>query len=64
MLKRSGSIDDQIRILDLRMYFQENGITTQKGTFTDFPYAGGAPNPAFVLPAPRIFYGIRWQFFD
>lgn len=54
----------QIRILDVRIYFQENGITTQKGTLTDFPYVNGKPNPAFVVPAPRIFYGIRWQFFD
>ncbi len=54
----------QIRILDVRIYFQENGITTRKGTLTDFPYLNGLPNPALVVPAPRIFYGIRWQFFD
>ncbi len=54
----------QIRILDLRMYFQESGITSKRGTVTDFPYVSGQPNPVFVIPAPRIFYGIRWQFFD
>ncbi len=54
----------QIRILDLRMYFQETGITSKNATATDFPYLDGKPNPAFVLPTPRIFYGIRWQFFD
>ncbi|HEX9107210.1 MAG TPA: Plug domain-containing protein, partial [Longimicrobiales bacterium] len=49
----------QIRVLDLRMFFQESAFTTQKGTLTDFPASFGR-----IIPAPRIFYGIRWQFFN
>lgn len=47
----------QIRILDLRMFFQEVGMTAKQGQrpfdITGRPY-----------PAPRIYYGVRWQFFD
>ncbi len=53
-----------IRILDLRMFFQETGMTTARGTMNDFPLASGAPDLRFSIPTPRIFYGIRWQFFD
>ncbi len=50
----------QIRIMDLRIYFEERGIT-QKPTehVTDFPLVYGRD-----VPAPRIVYGVRWQFFD
>ncbi len=53
-----------IRILDLRMFFQETGMTSARGSMNDFPLANGAPDLRFSVPTPRIFYGIRWQFFD
>ena len=50
----------QIRIMDLRIYFENRGMTRKPTDHvTDFLAAYGRD-----VPAPRILYGVRWQFFD
>ncbi len=62
----SNSLDFylQIRILDVRIYFQEVGMLAKKGQ-RPYDIPGGQPGlTPREYPAPRIFYGVRWQFFD
>ena len=50
----------QIRIMDLRLFFLEQNILQPTSDMvTDFPGLYGRG-----VSAPRILYGVRWQFFD